>query len=109
MTKQETFDKVVNHLRKQGRRATRGPSCAYRSLDGAMCAAGCLIPDSKYRPDMEFNTCEKRVVSIVLVEEGHDVAFVKKLQGIHDRLTVDRWERALDDLARDEGLCYNPI
>jgi hypothetical protein len=54
-TIQETFDFVITHLRKQGKRATQGggKECAYRGDDGTSCAIGCLIPDNIYDPEIE--------------------------------------------------------
>ncbi len=57
-TLQETYDKVVAHLRKQGIRAMKQEpngfsACVYRNNEGLKCAAGCLIPDEKYSPYME--------------------------------------------------------
>ncbi len=58
MTPQEIFDKVVNHLRAQGAKSemdhpVAGLMCAYRGIQGRMCAVGCLIPDADYLPTME--------------------------------------------------------
>jgi hypothetical protein len=61
VTQQEYFDKTVQHLIKQGRRAADGNGCKYRLKDGAemlMCAAGVHIPDSMYSPNMEGNSIE---------------------------------------------------
>lgn len=48
MEAQEIFDKVVLHLRKQGRRAQETNEygvalCRYRTSDGLKCAAGWLF------------------------------------------------------------------
>ena len=57
MTDQEIFNKVLAHLREQGRPAELEPgSCAYRAADGATCAVGCLIPDHAYDPCIEGST-----------------------------------------------------
>ena len=67
MTKQELFDKVCVHLRKQGCHSkalvprirlseeTQEPECAYRS-DAGSCAIGCLMLDSEYATWMEGNS-----------------------------------------------------
>jgi hypothetical protein len=60
LTNQQAFDQVVTHLAQQGRRAM-GPAkwdqsaevCKYRGPDGTKCAAGVLIPDELYDPEME--------------------------------------------------------
>lgn len=53
MTLQETFDKVVNGLRKQGCRSLKNGRCRYRGDNGRKCAVGMVIPDEDYNPDME--------------------------------------------------------
>ncbi|MNC40446.1 hypothetical protein D3C75_891570 [compost metagenome] len=50
--------KIEQHLIQQKARAVQTgalPSdrCQYRTDTGLMCAAGCLIPDEKYVPEME--------------------------------------------------------
>lgn len=52
-TKQETFDTVVSHLRRQGRCAMDRLTCVYRAENGDRCAAGCLIPDDLYSSNLE--------------------------------------------------------
>lgn len=50
LTAQQTFDKVVTHLRRQGGRAMGRTTsagnalCAYRAPDGSRCAVGALLP-----------------------------------------------------------------
>jgi len=56
MTDQEIFDKVVRHVIEQGKKSrneTRGGTCRYLSDDGSKCAAGCLIKDGMYQPEMD--------------------------------------------------------
>lgn len=59
-TYQETFDRVITHLKTQGRQAMLNApeialkgSCAYRAPGGLRCAIGCLIPDDLYDPRIE--------------------------------------------------------
>lgn len=57
MTDQELFDKVVLGVAAQGRKSHRGGQCKFRSTDEGgrvlKCAAGFLIPDEVYTPEME--------------------------------------------------------
>lgn len=62
MTPQEIFDTVATHLFTQGVMAVNTSlipdsdgtaKCAYRGDNGVKCAAGCLIPDELYKPEME--------------------------------------------------------
>lgn len=117
-TKQETFDTVVAHLRKQGRKSEGKDFCLYRGADGLMCAAGCLIPDSKYRQDFEGLGCFTRsarpsgepytgnVVQNCLTQLGHDPQFVKRLQSIHDDVDIEYWEGSFEELAEEFELIY---
>ena len=94
---QKTFNIVVRHLRKQGKQAIVkdgvGNNCRYRTPEGLKCAAGCLIPDKKYRPSMEGEACFSERIANVLIKHNHDPAFVAQLQGIHDNTPVDKWEK----------------
>lgn len=47
-TEQQVFDQVARHLMKQGKPATHGGACQYRTNVGASCAAGCLMTDAEY-------------------------------------------------------------
>lgn len=60
MTKQEIFDKVVNHLKTQrqmsnlpNQPAEALPLCAYRGHGDCKCAIGIFIPDDGYSAAME--------------------------------------------------------
>ena len=53
---QEVFDQIVTHLLTQNKQSKYYKDlrtfCAYRSGD-LKCAAGCLIDDDEYSPEME--------------------------------------------------------
>jgi hypothetical protein len=114
MTRQETFDTVVAHLRKQGRKATAFNKrdirvCCYRGDEGTKCAAGCLIPDDRYQPGLEgFRALRTTKVGELLIELGHDTSLVCELQSIHDGYEVCEWEEAFANVARDYELTYTP-
>lgn len=94
---QEIFDYVAEKIVEQGGFSydrDRGKDeegevlCLYRSPDGKKCAAGWLIPDSEYRPNMEHcyagaleffsNTLEETKLSFVLrLQDCHDGAAAK--------------------------------
>jgi hypothetical protein len=117
-TKQETFDTVVAHLRKQGCKARNDKAeCCYRTGDGKMCAAGCLIPDAKYDPKMEKHgvptnaqnaSSANVLIAKALESEGHDLLLVRDLQGVHDNREVSDWECYFESTAEDHGLTYTP-
>jgi hypothetical protein len=74
-TLQETFDKMVNHLRKQNSKSLladeRDDTCAYRGKDGKMCAVGCLIEDEFYDPSLEENIVYDEKVKNALRNSGY--------------------------------------
>jgi len=115
-TKQETFNTVVAHARKQKVRATDmcspGNGCKYRTVSGLKCFAGALIPDYEYRPTFEdtgvldLNTGEPTSVGDLLTKMGYDYLFVNELQAIHDMRNSDitTWEPEFHKLAEKHGL-----
>ena len=109
-TKQETFDTVVAHLRRQGRqsRSDFAGGCAYRGDGGLKCAVGVLIPDERYTPAFEGEAAhESMQVGKLLIELGHDCQLCEMLQIVHDN-PEGRWELRLRELADDWGLTYTP-
>jgi hypothetical protein len=109
-TMQETFDTVVAHLRQQGCKAiTRMEGCFYRDELGRKCAAGCLIPDDKYTPDIERRACVEGSLAGTLVRSlGHDLILVRRLQIVHDDVGVEDWEAELLKVADKFNLTYTP-
>lgn len=108
MSKQEAFDKVLNHLRQQGRAAVNSKGeCVYRAPNGDMCAAGCLIPDKMYKEAFEGNDAYE---IDVFSEEIEDL--VEILQSAHDgwlqRDGVGAWEDQMKYIAQEYNLVYTP-
>ena len=113
MTRQETFDFVCSALLKQGKPSLDArpvlsvnsipmTSCGYRGVDGTKCAAGYLIPDEEYDPDLEGATLEepnyntrtalaqkKTRLREIVGRQGHDLTLVYKLQKAHDNAVDD--------------------
>lgn len=113
MKNQEIFNRVVRHLRAQGKAAIKKGTCCYRvEEDGVVlkCAVGCLIEDSKYTPAIEGQTASALVFSKVYsqilptFEERSGVKFVEQLQLIHDFYSVESWEVKWKELAQEWGL-----
>ena len=89
-SEQEVFDHVALHLMQQNSKSVIPPTtdnwhdakCVYRSPDGKMCAAGCLIADDEYKPHMEDSTW------MVLANTGfvprHHADLIRRLQIAHD-------------------------
>jgi len=125
---QETFDKVVTHLRKQNDKSLRhvqfnghyydedvthvvGASalCTYRGNCGAMCAVGCLIADEHYSPVLEGKDVHDAHVLKALHKSGvftskSVVSMLSSLQDIHDSYPVAEWDYQLRRLASELGL-----
>jgi hypothetical protein len=99
MTRSEVFLAVKNHLLTQRVRSTieddeyLGPTCAYRGPNGLRCAAGCLIGDDEYTPDIE----EKSWLTIVSYggADPRHMDLIRALQRLHDFVEPDKWEQAL--------------
>lgn len=128
MTTQEIFNTIINGLREQGCKSGRmeektnvyGPTgqefvCLYRDDNGNKCAAGWIIPDDLYTPDMErvkfANSCMSKYVSLpfvnvrdVLELTEESVLLIDRLQFIHDFLDVSEWEDRFQEIARTFGL-----
>lgn len=118
LTKQEIFNKVRDHLLKQGKRAMRGSrGCAYRTPTGLKCAAGCLILDEFYRPEFEGLLAQSEAVKNALIESGVNtnnettLSLVQRLQDIHDDGALNPkkdWPGALTKVAHSFKLKETP-
>ncbi len=109
-TKQQTFNKVVRHLRRQGVQSSRTGRCLYRGPDDTKCAVGCLIPDELYQLGMEGCSSMGNPMSTCLRLLGHDVGLCGNLQRAHDsympggRYEEQGLEWALECIAEKHGL-----
>lgn len=104
MTDQEVFDTVAKHLLTQKRKSVDRGRCLYKSNDGAMCAVGCLIPESMYQREMEGHHVEDAVVGKTLSLLGINIHLAQKLQGVHDQYDAEQWKEMLDVTAYCYGL-----
>lgn len=107
MTAQELFNTVVVGLRKQGKKSyLEGSICAYRSPDGSKCAAGQVLPDEKYKPEMErhavFQIEVKSIFDEVVGETN--IPLLIALQRVHDCNDIHVWEREWAGIAKQYGL-----
>ena len=106
-TAQEVFDHIANHLLTQNQRSLNPDSpfsCVYRSPQGLKCAAGCLIADDEYKPEMETYRWH------CLIEDGlvpvEHSGLICDLQDIHDFDLVEYWPSKLLRIAEQQG--YTP-
>ncbi|GED41218.1 hypothetical protein [Cobetia marina] len=112
-TEQEVFDQVARHLLTQ-QRVSYSPSndmCAYRSPFGA-CAAGCLLADDEYSPDMEGKAWDQLTLSGRVPNEH--VNLISVLQTVHDEghdlmdqvpsNVFSEWRHRLEEVAEEFDL-----
>ncbi|WP_417244236.1 hypothetical protein [Celeribacter sp.] len=112
-TEQEVFDQVARHLLTQ-QKVSYSPShdmCAYRSPFGA-CAAGCLIGDDEYTPEMEGHSWQELVFSERVNSEHAEL--ISTLQAVHDEghdlmdqapdNVVSEWRHRLEEVAEEFDL-----
>ncbi len=129
-TAQAIFDHVVTHLRKQNAKSSvaepHGDVCVYRSPDGLMCAAGCLIPDELYHPTFEHSgfvyvlACDLHLRDYTTEEEpkvtekvrqlrevySEHKGMISEMQKTHDKLLISDWEGSFRRIAADYDLQY---
>ncbi len=123
MEAQEIFNKVYRHLLAQGvpaklPRASKD-ICAYRGADGSSCSVGCLIPDQMYDRAIEGVTlneildCEPGTLAggefrlhLTLDRLGllPHAGLLIDLQDIHDDVSPEDWEDALESVAKLHNL-----
>jgi hypothetical protein len=103
MSAQELFERVANHLLNQGSRsADSGDYCLYRGPAGMMCAAGILIPDEAYKPEMEQKAWCKLVSNFDFPTEHKDL--IIDLQIIHDDYPPENWRVQLIQCGKRHNL-----
>lgn len=112
-TAQQVFDQVATHLLKQNEqsRSASGFACFYRNANGLMCAAGCLIADDEYRPEMDKGTSRgggswNSMVNQGTVPPDHR-DLIARLQSLHDNVNPKLWINELRRVAEEEGLVFN--
>jgi hypothetical protein len=112
-TEQQVFDQVAKHMLAQGVRSKKADSehnvCLYRGPAGLKCAAGCLIADDEYTPEMDNNhkgTSWDGLVSRGEVPRAHR-DLIQDMQSIHDRQEPEDWKAVLKDYAANRGLAFN--
>lgn len=114
-TPQETFDLISVGLLRQGKRsgvvapnAYKGFRCLYRSPDGCRCAAGLVLDDQDYSPELENMIVEAIQESRLAVGSWtrHSPWLLVQLQEMHDDLDtpVDDWPQALRGVAARHNL-----
>lgn len=108
---QETFDAMVWHMRKQGRRSVAKNKygtlrCRYRTSNGDMCPVGYLIPDDEYLSCFEGKGVTFDPIFSVLTKYGHNISLCVSMQIVHDQHEPKEWEREFAKVAKNYGLKY---
>lgn len=107
-TKQEIYDIAAHHLMTQDVRSRQDEhgGCMYRGPNGLQCAVGCLIPDEIYDGAMEGKSAMALVRThpetqpyLGYPQGGDQVAFLTRLQRLHDKREPSTWHEELRSLA----------
>ena len=112
-TLQELFNIVSIHLLNQGKMSLNADGfCSYRGENGLMCAAGILIPDEAYKPNMETKRWSTLVDKNLIENKFRNE--INDLQNIHDsgsktnpEQCVIEWKRELIEFATFHNLTHN--
>ena len=114
MSKQEIFNHVVAHLRKQGERCMGKETCAY--VKGELrCAAGSFLSPEEAKEVVDKGMNEDLGIATLLARMSIDVPYDKvkllaDMQVIHDAADVfdedvaEYWEDMLQEYAVKNGL-----
>ena|ERR1044072_294874 len=116
MNSQQIFDTVVTHLRTMpGKAFVQGKGCMYRTPTGNCCAAGKLIKDEEYKPEMEGRNVLGLVANTLFPDRllPH-LHLIVKLQQVHDNdsnWTDNKFNEAgeawLSEIAHNFSLRYS--
>lgn len=123
MDRQQIFQLISDGLLAQGATSTRTVPAtdgrrkltqmlAYRGDHGRKCAAGFLIPDILYRPEMEGHLFAYSVFDHVRthMQISHDeVEFITHLQWVHDSCEPSAWREELAALGDRYSLDISTI
>ena len=98
----EIFEKVKTHLLTQMEKSVNAEgACMYRGDNGNKCAAGCLIKDEFYKPELENISASSDVVHFAISQSIGDYGstadiMILHLQSIHDNQCPEDWEAYLN-------------
>lgn len=120
-TAQQVFDQVVAHLREQKVQSKKPDPdggdmkmCAYRGDNGLKCAAGALIADDEFVPQMDegdeegTGTSWHCLIKRNLVPSTQHDQLISALQAVHDS-DYAPIEQGLADVAFRFNLQFTPL
>lgn len=103
-TNQTAFETSARHLLKQNAVSIvlePFPMCAFRGLEGNMCPIGCLIPDDKYKPNMEGKALRDLNISEL---DNVNIGLLSWLMIVHEAKPVHTWPDELKKVGEIFGL-----
>jgi hypothetical protein len=111
ITKQQIFDRAVEHLRQQRAQSIdpKTSVCLYRGPDGLKCAIGALIPDELYQPEMEGLLADeivKRYPTLASLFSPDSPSLLNSLQHMHDFWRLSDWEEGFAEIATEYRLSF---
>ena len=111
MDNQTFFNTVALHLLNQGTRAANEHGvCLYRGPDGTKCAAGVMIPDCHYHPDMEQTSIDSVLSNNPELEPYFpSIELATSLQNTHDSSEPGTWFAELRGVARKFNLSTDAL
>lgn len=100
VSEQQVFDQVAKHLLEQNKQSATGNDCLYRGPEGLKCAAGCLISETEYTPEMDnVHGAWCDVVRMGFAPSAH-CKLICDLQFIHDIYRPHHWRKQLAKVAK---------
>lgn len=109
VTAQQVYNQVKGHLLDQKEQCITTKGCVYRNDSGLKCAAGSLIGNSEYLPEMDEHSEDNGTSWGDLVERGlvpdtqHN-KLISDLQVVHDVEQPMYWEKELMRVALEHDL-----
>lgn len=109
MTLQEIFNKIWERS-KTKKQAFGDGGCMYKDPSGNCCFVGCLINPELYDTNFEGWSFEIGRITKALYDSGVSLSetrtlnFLQSCRRTHDKLSPEKWEEELRELATDYGL-----
>lgn len=116
-TAQDVFTQVATHLLTQNAKSySETGDCLYRGLNNTKCAAGCLIADDEYKPEMDCSvqtnkyslptagTTWPSLITRGLIPTTVHRDLIISLQSIHDTSNIDDWKWQLEIIAKNHDV-----
>lgn len=106
LTRQEIFDRVASHLKRQKVQSKIGGLYRYHGEKGRKSPIGLFISDDDYTPEMEHYLHFSRLIASTLERSGvrrEDFELLDRLEALHNNCPQS-WGERIDEIARVYGL-----